>query len=180
MKIMYPLLAKRNMFVIWTWVFVASISLLNMNIANPIQAETGKGEDVFKVIMTIFGVDKSKGDVVAIVTANNGEASRVKFLDSEAPYVVPINSSGGGGSSSHLVEYVATFPNITVTTGDEYKACVLTTKDLNSDGLICNTGQNSPASRPEFVDISLNATSNTPSEETINGESEGEEEGESD
>jgi hypothetical protein len=180
MRIMYPLLAKRKMLVIWTWIFVVSILLLNMNIANPIQAESGKGEDVFKVIMTIFGVDKSKGDVVAIVTANNGEASRVKFLDSEAPYVVPINSSGGGGSSSHLVEYVATFPNITVTTGDEYKACVLTTKDLNSDGLICNTGQNSPASRPEFVDISLNATSNTPSEETINGESEGEEEGESD
>jgi hypothetical protein len=51
----------------------------------PIQAETGKGEDIFKVIMTIFEVDKSKGDVVAIVTANNGEASRVKFLDSEAP-----------------------------------------------------------------------------------------------
>jgi hypothetical protein len=180
MRIMYPLLAKRNMRVIWTWIFVVSILLLNMNIANPIQAESGKGEDVFKVIMTIFGVDKSKGDVVAIVTANNGEASRVKFLDSEAPYVVPINSSGGGGSSSHLVEYVATFPNVTVTTGDEYKACVLTTKYLNSDGLICNTGQNSPASRPEFVDISLNATSNTPSEETINGESEGEEEGEGD
>src|ERR671911_448378 len=110
----------------------------------PIQAETGKGEDIFKVIMTIFEVDKSKGDVVAVVTANNGDASRVKFLDSEAPYVVPINSSGRGGSSSHLVEYMATFPNITVTTGDEYKACVLTTKDLNSDSLICNTGQNSP------------------------------------
>src|SRR5919112_1073147 len=56
----------------------------------PIQAETGKGEDIFKVIMTIFGVDKSKGDVVAIVTANNGEASRVKFLDSEA-FVAPSN-----------------------------------------------------------------------------------------
>jgi hypothetical protein len=121
----------------------------------PIQAETGKGEDIFKVIMTIFEVDKSKGDVVAIVTANNGEASRVKFLDSEAPYVVPINSSGGGSSSSHLVEYVATFPNVTVNTGDEYKACVLTTKDLE---LICSTGNNSPANRPEFVDISLNAT----------------------
>ena len=130
----------------------------------PIHAETGKGEDIFRVIMTIFGVDKSKGDVVAIVTANNGEASRVKFLDSEAPYVIPINSSGGGisggisggsGSSSHLVEYVATFPNITVNAGDEYKACVLTTKDLQ---LICSTGNNSPANRPEFVDISLNAT----------------------
>ena len=67
-------------------------------------------------------------------------------------------SRGGGGSSSHLLEYVATFPNVTVNAGDEYKACVLTTKDLSSDGLICNTGQNSPANRPEFVDMSLNAT----------------------
>jgi hypothetical protein len=130
----------------------------------PIQAETGKGEDIFKVIMTIFGVDKSKGDVVAIVTANNGEASRVKFLDSEAPYVVPINSSGEGGSgSSHLVEYVATFPNVTVNAGDEYKACVLTTKDLE---LICSTGNNSPANRPEFVDLSLNATGGGSIEQT--------------
>ena len=46
----------------------------------PLQAETGQGEDIFRVIMTIFGVDKSKGDVVAIVTVNNGEASKVKFL----------------------------------------------------------------------------------------------------
>jgi hypothetical protein len=38
------------------------------------------------------------------------------------------------------------------------KACVLTIKDLSPDGLICNTSQNSPANRPEFVDISLNAT----------------------
>jgi hypothetical protein len=121
-------------------------------ITSPIQAETGKGEDIFKVIMTIFGIDKSKGDVIAIVTANNGEASRVKFLDSEAPYVVPLNSTAG---DSHLVEYVATFPNVTVNAGDGYKACVLTTKNLD---LICNTGLNSPASRPEFVDISLNAT----------------------
>ena len=118
----------------------------------PIHAETGKGEDIFRVIMTIFGVDKSRGDVVAIVTANNGEASRVKFLDSEAPYVIPLNSTAG---DSHLVEYVATFPNVTVNAGDNYKACVLTTKNLD---LICNTGLNSPASRPEFVDISLNAT----------------------
>ena len=122
---------------------------------SPIQAETGKGDDIFKVIMTIFGVDKSKGDVIAIVTANNGEASRVKFLDSEAPYVVPLNSTAG---DSHLVEYVATFPNVTVNAGDGYKACVLTTKNLD---LICNTGLNSPASRPEFVDISLNATTDS-------------------
>src|SRR5215212_864046 len=51
---------------------------------NPVQAESGKGADVFKVIMTIFGIDKSKGDVVAVVTVNNGEASKVKMFESEA------------------------------------------------------------------------------------------------
>ena len=34
---------------------------------HPIQAETGQGTDIFRVIMTIFGVDESKGDVIAIV-----------------------------------------------------------------------------------------------------------------
>jgi hypothetical protein len=127
----------------------------------PIQAETGKGEDIFKVIMTIFGVDKSKGDVIAIVTANNGEASRVKFLDTEAPYVVPtINDTGTSGGG--IIEYTATFPNVTVNAGNEYKACVLPLKNIDVDSLICKTGHNSPAARPEFVDISLNAT--TPEE----------------
>jgi hypothetical protein len=42
------------------------------------------------VIMTIFEADKSKGDVVAIVTANIGEASRVKFLDTGSPPKYPI------------------------------------------------------------------------------------------
>jgi len=132
---------------------------------NPILAETGKGKDIFKVIMTIFGVDRSKGDLIAIVTTNNGEASRVKFLDSEAPYVVPLNASAV--DSELLVEYVATFPNVTVNTGEEYKACILTTKDLNP---ICSTGQNSPASRPEFVDVLLNAATDTQQETTEEGD----------
>lgn len=52
-----------------------------------------------------------------------------------------------------IVEHVATFPNITVDSGQEYQACVITTKNLD---LICKTGFNSPAARPEFVDLSLN------------------------
>ena len=106
-------------------------------------AETGKGDDVFRVIMTIFGVDKSKGDVVAIVTVNDGEASKVRFLDSD------IAASGG------IIEYVATFPNVTVNAAEPYEACVLPVKTLEP---ICTAGNNSPAARPEFVDISLNAT----------------------
>ena len=50
--------------------------------------ETGKGADVFKVIMTIFDVDESIGDVVAIVTAKN-EAAKVKRFDASGPEVVP-------------------------------------------------------------------------------------------
>jgi hypothetical protein len=126
--------------------------------AQLVQAETGKGKDVFKVIMTIFAADKSKGDVVAIVTVNNGEASKVKFLDtnlasSDLTTLSPstINPAAGSG----IIEYVATFPNVSVNAGAEYKACVLTTKELEP---ICSTGNNSPALRPEFVDLSLNAT----------------------
>lgn len=139
----------------------------------PAQAETGKGTDVFKVIMTIFGVDESIGDVVAIVTAKN-EAAKVKLFDASGPLVTSLNTGEGGG---HLIEYVATFPNVTINAGDVYKACVLTTMDLN---MVCNTGQNSPASRPEFVDISLNATSTTLSDETISEESDEGDEGNED
>jgi hypothetical protein len=117
--------------------------------ANPVQAETGQGTDIFKVIMTIFGVDESNGDVIAVVTAKD-EAARVKLFDALGPEVVPLNASEGGG---HLIEYVATFPNLTINSGEGYKACISTVKDLE---LICKTGNNSPASRPEFVDLTLN------------------------
>jgi hypothetical protein len=119
--------------------------------ASPVQAETGQGTDIFKVIMTIFGVNESNGDVIAIVTAKN-EAARVKLFDALGPEVVPLNASEGGG---HLIEYVATFPNLTINPGEGYKACISTVKDLK---LNCKTGNNSPASRPEFVDLSLNAS----------------------
>jgi hypothetical protein len=125
---------------------------------NPVQAESGKGADVFKVIMTIFGVDKSKGDLIAVVTANNGEASKVKMFESDAFPSLSTNLSSLAPSTINpsteagIIEFVATFPNVTVNSGAEYKACVVTTKDLD---LICKTGHNSPASRPEFNDISL-------------------------
>ncbi|HEX5979141.1 MAG TPA: hypothetical protein VFY68_17795 [Nitrososphaeraceae archaeon] len=133
-----------------------AVILTNFVTIHQALAETGKGEDVFRVILTIFGVDRSKGDMVAIVTVNNGEASRVKLLDAEAPYVISMANPNTPGAEGGLIEYVATFPNVTVNAGEEYKACVVTTKDLEPT---CSIGNNSPASRPEFVDISLNATS---------------------
>ena len=93
--------------------------------------------------MTVFGADKSKGNIVSIVTVNGGEASRVKFLDVDTTL---------GSNKRGIIEYFATFPNVTVSTGDQYKACVLPVKTLEP---ICTTGSYSTARRPEFVDISL-------------------------
>jgi hypothetical protein len=128
-----------------------AIILQNVSI-NLAYAETGTGTDIFKVIMSVFGVEESKGDVVALVTVNSQE-SKVKFFDASGSELIPMNASGGNG---HILEYVATFPNVTVNSGDEYKACILTIKDLN---LKCGTGHNSPANRPEFIDINLDETS---------------------
>ncbi len=142
---------------------VSVISVIT--IISPVQAETGQGADVFRVIMTIFGVDESKGDVIAIVTAK-GQEAKVKLFDALGPEVVPLNASEGGG---HLIEYVATFPNLTINSGEEYRACVATVKDLE---LICKIGNNSPATRPEFVDLSLNATSDGIQQSTVAEEEE--------
>jgi hypothetical protein len=131
----------------------------------PAQAETGQGDDVFRVIMTIFGVDESKGDMIAVVTAKD-QVARVKLFDATGPEVVPLNASEGGG---HLIEYIATFPNLTINSGEDYKACIATVKDLE---LTCKTGQNSPASRPEFIDISLNATGDSVQQATVEEEEE--------
>jgi hypothetical protein len=134
-----------------------SVSLLGLTVAvilnitldtfaqTTISPETVK-KDIFKVIMTVQGLNHNTGDIVTIVSVN-GE-SRVKLFDDSKTYVHSVKADGTGG----LIEYVATFPNMTVKSGDVYKACVLTIKDSN---LICETGTNSPALRPEFKDLYL-------------------------
>jgi hypothetical protein len=107
--------------------------------------ETEK-KDIFKVIMTVQGLNHNTGDVVTIVSVN--DESRVKLFDDSKTYIHSANANGTGG----IIEYIATFPNATVKNGDGYKACALTIKDSN---LICETGTNSPALRPEFKDIYL-------------------------
>jgi hypothetical protein len=120
-----------------------------------VKAETGKGTDVFKVIMTIFGLKKSTGQVVAMVTINNN-SSKVRVLDTSMTPLYPVK--GGNSAEEGIMEFNAAFPNMTVNTGDKYNACILPLRDLK---LTCTTGQNSPAPRPEFVDISLSSSSTT-------------------
>lgn len=128
-------------------------------IVETVRAETGTANDIFKVILTIIGTNKADtGDVVAVVTVN--DHSRVKFfnvLDNVAAEDSlsegdTSNSSSDSSDQGRLIEYVATFPNVTVNTGDGYKACALPLKTLK---IICIEGNNSPAKRPEFVDLSL-------------------------
>ena len=113
------LLDINNKSAVLLFVGAAILISLTMIINQSVHAETGNGKDVFKVIMTVFGADKSKGDVVSIVTVNGGEASRVKFLDVDT---IP------GSNERDIIEYIATFPNVTVSTGDQYNARVFQSK----------------------------------------------------
>lgn len=131
-------------------------------IVETVRAETGTANDIFKVILTIIGTNKADtGDVVALVTVN--DHSRVKFFkvlgnvaaDDSLSEGDTSNSSSDPNDQGRLIEYVATFPNVTVNTRDGYKACALPLKTLK---IICIEGNNSPAKRPEFVDLSLSST----------------------
>jgi len=131
-------------------------------VVETVRAETGTANDIFKVILTIIGANKADtGDVVAVVTVN--DHSRVKFFnvlgnvaaDDSLSEGDTSNSSSDSSDQGRLIEYVATFPNVTVNTGDGYKACALPLKTLK---IICIEGNNSPAKRPEFVDLSLGST----------------------
>ena len=104
------------------------------------EAETGIGSDIFKVVLTIIGADKAEtGDVVAIVTVN--DHAKVKFFELKSPN---LNSNPSNASESStettdekIIEYVATFPNVTVNSGDAYNACVLPLKSLK---IVCSEG----------------------------------------
>jgi hypothetical protein len=120
--------------------------LKNSQVAGQIGGESEtktKKQDIFKIILTVNGLGKDSGDVIAFVTVNG--QSKVKLFDDKNSYLNSISSSSGG-----FIEYVSTFPNMTIKTGEQYKACALLIRDSN---LICQTGNNSPALRPEIVDL---------------------------
>ncbi len=58
-------------------------------------------KDIFKVIMTVQGLDHNTGDIVTIVTVN--DESRAKLFDDSKTYIHSINADGTGG----IIEYVS-------------------------------------------------------------------------
>jgi hypothetical protein len=111
------------------------------------QTTAAKKKDIFKVLLTVDGIDHNSGDIVTVVSVN-GE-SKVKLFDDTKTYIKSVNATDG---TVGFIEYAATFPNATVKAGDEYKACALLVKDSN---LMCQTGNNSPALRPESIDLHI-------------------------
>jgi hypothetical protein len=147
--------------------FVATIFLLISTISlslfttNPTNAETGVGKDVFKVIVSIFGITKDTGDVVATVTVNGN--SKVKSIDVDALTLnSPVDNSAG-----QIIEYLATFPGEEVKPGDEYKACVMI---LETSENICHAGTNSLGKRPEVVDIALDKAATSSDSKDVDSE----------
>src|SRR5215211_8657343 len=120
-------------------------------------------EDVFKVIVTLFGIEPTTGNIVTFVTIDN--MSNVKAFDA-AKYYIPIDTtessnhtinaihgSSNGIEGSGIVELNLAFPNATsIKSGDEFRVCSMVLKDLR---MICETGVNTPALRAENVDMYL-------------------------
>src|SRR5215216_6191089 len=120
-------------------------------------------EDVFKVIVTLFGIEPTTGNIVTFVTIDN--MSNVKAFDA-AKYYIPIDTTGSynhtinathgssnGIEGSGIVELNLAFPNATsIKSGDEYRACSIVVKDLR---MVCETGVNTPALRAENVDMHM-------------------------
>ena len=114
-------------------------------------AESGVGKDVFKIVVSLYGITDSTKDIITI--ANVGDQTKVKLHPA-------------GNSTSDKVSYVFSFPGLTVEDGEKYNVCTMSTENFN---LKCEHGQNSPFSRPEFVDINVSGKSSEKVSENLNG-----------
>jgi hypothetical protein len=117
---------------------ILTVVLANVNLLAKVTAETGAGKDVFKVVVTLFGLTNSTKDIATIV--NVKDQTKLKLFNAENPQ----------GQAQDKVSYTITFPNLTVNAGDPYTVCTVSVADFKLD---CIKGKNSPLDRPEFVDI---------------------------
>jgi hypothetical protein len=119
-----------------------AFSFLLGNVApSKVMAESGAGKDVFKIVVSLYGITVSTKDIITI--ASVGDQTKVKLHNA-------------GNSTSDKASYVFTFPGLTVEDGERYTVCTMSTENFN---LKCEHGQNSPFSRPEFVDINVSQKS---------------------
>jgi len=132
-------LLKRNYFkaTIITGLIIA-IVFTNVSLFPKVTAESGVGKDVFKVVVSLFGITNSTKDIITLV--NVKDQTKVKVFNAEDP------------EGEDKVSYTMTFPGLNVEDGEPYNVCATSTKDFKID---CQEGKNSPLNRPEFVDIDV-------------------------
>lgn len=137
----------------------------SLNVGYAQEMAVKEKEDVFKVIVTLFGVEPTTGNIVTFVTIDN--MSKVKAFDA-AKYYIPIDTtessnyavnathgSSNGVEANGIVELNLAFPNATsIKSGDEFRVCSMVLKDLR---MTCETGTNTPALRAENVDMYLDS-----------------------
>ncbi len=102
--------------------------------------ETGIGNDVFKVVVTLYDITNSTKDIVTIV--NVGDQIKTKVFNPQDPK----------NEGMDKVSYTITFPNLAVEDGQAYKVCTVSAENLK---MKCQEGKNSPLNRPEFVDVKV-------------------------
>jgi hypothetical protein len=131
------------------------ILVLTVDTTNPIQAqetevspiqapEMGAKNEVFAVVVTLYGVDNTTGNVVTFVNTNNNVTRGAVLNATEIDLK--------DGSNDGILDVVLAFQNATITTGEEFRACNMVLKDLS---LVCDTGYNSPSPRAEYSALSL-------------------------
>ena len=123
---------------------VTAILVTNVSLLSRVRAESGVGKDVFKVIVTLFGITNSTKDVLTLV--NVEDQTKIKLFNAEDPE----------NQGQDKVSYTMTFPGIEVQDNDPYTVCTMTVKNFK---LECDKGNNSPLNRPEFVDINVGSGS---------------------
>ena len=123
---------------------IISVLFTNVSLFGSAKAESGEGNDVFKVVVTLFGMTNSTKDVLTL--ANVKDQTKIKLFNAEDPE----------NQGQDKVSYTLTFPGIEVQDGDPYTVCTMSVKNFK---LECDKGNNSPLNRPEFVDINVDGGS---------------------
>jgi len=119
---------------------IVAMIFTNVSLNAKISAESGVGKDVFKVVVSLFGITNSTKDIVTLV--NVKDQTKIKLFNAENPET----------EGEDKVSYVITFPNLSVDDGEPYNVCTVSVADFKIN---CKDGNNSPLSRPEFVDIDV-------------------------
>lgn len=142
---------NRNYFTGFTLVvaLIMSVGFTTVSLFGSVNAESGEGKDVFKVVVTLFGITNSTKDVLTLVSVE--DQTKIKLFNAEDPE----------NRGQDKVSYTMTFPGVEVQDGDPYTVCTMTTDNFK---LKCDKGNNSPLDRPEFVDINVGSGGSTSKE----------------